>query len=141
MILTTEQAERIRAAGGLVSQTTHGAGLTGFTTLAEIGGTSLLEHPCGGFVVTAPPTISPVADYDWFEFVDSAVSALIRWAPQPEPCNVLQFPMPSTTRLGAIESFLDRNADAAGALTMKIMYRLADLARRADNARKARRNG
>lgn len=57
------------------------------------------------------------------------------------PCNVLQFPLPSTTRLGAVENWLDGHADAVGAAVMKAVYRLANLARRADNARKGRRNG
>lgn len=152
MILTTEQADAITAAGGWVNPNDPAPDSTGLHTVAIVKGVYLLASPVGDYDVAIPTT-----PHGWCRIYYSNLSMAIGRAigeaeilatePYPQlgfdddPCNVLQFPMPSTTRLGAIESFLDRNADRAGNAVARAMRDLADLARRADNARKAHRNG
>lgn len=153
MILTESQADAIRAAGGWVNPHEPAPDSSYPHTVAIVKGVYLLASPAGDYDVAIPTT-----PHGWCRTYYSNLSMAIGRAigeaevlatePYPQlgleddtPCNVLQFPLPSTTRLGAVENWLDGHADAVGAAVMKAMYRLADLARRADNARKARRNG
>ena len=163
MILTAEQVDAIRAAGGKVLNV---------VTTRDWKRVAALPQGVAIQAFNKPPIRVDRTNTDgemlttWFADQDQAVAFAIyesnpwplrreqnqpgnagdhNWSPcppSPQPCtNVLQFPMPSTTRLGAVESFLDRNADRAGNAVARAMRDLADLARRADNARKARRNG
>jgi hypothetical protein len=152
MILTTEQQRRITDAGGWVNPNGPAPDSTGLHTVAIVKGVYLLASPADDYDVAIP-----TAPHGWHRTYYSNLSMAIGRAigeaevlatePYPQlgfdddPCNVLQFPMPSTTRLGAIESFLDRHADRAGDAVARAMRNLANLARRADNARKGRRNG
>ncbi len=149
MILTQSQADAIRAAGGWVQQDLLSSDRRLAPVIAEIDGVLLVANPIGDYTVIIPrPPYNGVRILctNLNEAVGRAIGEAERLSIEPYPappvdgpCNVIPFPRP--TRLGAVESWLDGHADAAGAVVMKAMYRLADLARRADDILKERRNG
>lgn len=137
MILTTEQQRRITDAGGTVK-----AGGAFFWTDVRIVESDLGDE--GAFWVTN--RCEERLDIDVFDTADEAICYALDLIghsdPTPgddEPCTVLQFPR--RTRLAAVEHWLQDHAGQAGNAVARAMLSLADLARRADNARKARRNG
>lgn len=163
MILTTEQQRRITDAGGRVM---NGATTRDWKHAAALPqGVAIWVFNKPPIRVDRTNTDGEMLT-TWFADQDQAVAFAIyesnpwplrreqnqpgnagdhNWCPCPpspqQSTNVLQFPMPSTSRLGAVETWLDRNADRAGNAVARTVRDLADLARRADNARKARRNG
>ena len=148
MILTESQADAIRAAGGKVLNA---------ATTRDWKRVAALPQGVEIRVFNQRPIRVDRTNADgemlttWFTDPDTAIAFAayesqpwpLRVAPrhaEPAPrANVLQFPR--RTRLGAIESWLQDHAGQAGNAVARIMLSLADLARRADNARKARRNG
>lgn len=161
MILTQSQADAIRAAGGKVMNVVTTRDWKLIAALPQ--GVEIRAFNKPPIRVDRTNTDGEVLT-TWFADQDQAVAFAVYesapWPlrreqhqpghagdhsrcpcpPKPQPCtNVIPFPRP--TRLGVVESWLDGHADAAGQAVAKAVERLADLARRADDILKERRNG